>query len=370
MSRQSGHFSSESVAGLSPYDRSAPSSHRAAGPGEAARVLLEAPRIAVMTHVRTDGDGASVWALGSALQKLTKSVQVFSDPPPELEWLRPSSSALHDAPRLDPDAAVVTLDCANYARNAWPSPQREEILGLLGEFGGEANVPLHRYDAVRPVTLVIDHHVTNRAYGKWNWIESDRASVSEMVLEMILVLQDLTGRGDLIDEGAARCLMAGIVTSTDWFRHHTDERVFAAAAWLEKTGGMDGPAKEDLAFNLSSVDLAYFHLSGALRRLTRVHEGVASVLVTRSLLKRYGVAASEAARFIDEMTVLPAEVCVLLVELDDGSIRARLRGRGRRVDTLADAFGGGGHEYASGTILPNRTAARRLVRVAAARKDT
>lgn len=366
MDTRSDRFMSEPFERVRLVDRSVSASHRPADLETAAQVLLDARRIAVMTHVRTDGDGLSAWALASALKKLAKQVQVFADAPSELSWMRPDDPDLVDAGRLDPDAAIVTLDCANYARNAWPSPEREEVLALLREFGGEGNVPLARYDAVRPVTLVIDHHITNRAYGLWNWIEPDRAAVAEMVLELILVLQELSGRDDLVDSAIARWLMAGIVTSTDWFRHHTDARIWRAAAWLEQTGGVDQKAKAELAFNLTAVSPGYFRLSGALRHLTRIRAGVASVRVSRSLLERYGVTDDEAARFIDDMTALPAQMYVLLVELADGSIRARLRGRERRVDTIAQAFGGGGHEYASGTILPNRTTARRLVRAAEA----
>ena len=216
-------------------------------------------------------------------------------------------------------------------------------------------------DALRPVTLVLDHHGTNRGYGRWNWIEPERSAVAEMMLELVLVLQERTGRDDLLDAETARWLMVGLVTSTDWFRHHTGARTWQAAAFLDRIEGVDKTAFAD---GLMRVSLNYFRMAGALRMRTRVRRGVASATIPRALLRAYNVTDSEAARYIEEMTVVPASVYVLAIELADDSIRVRLRSRGMAVDDLAARFGGGGHETASGTVVGSWTDVRRLVRAA------
>lgn len=350
-----------SASTVEPGHRSDGIRHRAATIETAARILLEAPRVAVMSHVRTDGDGLTAWALAAVLHKLSKAVQVFVDVPSELTWLAPAEGVLSPARALHPEAGVVTVDCANYVRNAWPEPERQRIAALVTAYGGESQVPLDRFDAVRPVTLAIDHHITNRGYGLWNWLDPERSSVAEMVLELIQVLQEQTGRDDLADEQVAQWLMVGLVTSTDWFRHDTDSRTWRAVEWLERIGRVD---KERLAHQLDAVSVDYFHLSGALRRLTHVQDGVASAMVPRRLLDHYGVSDSEAARFIDELTTLRADVYLLFLELADGTIRVRLRGRGLEVHHLAARFGGGGHERASGAVVKDWAEARRLLRAA------
>jgi phosphoesterase RecJ-like protein len=335
--------------------------HRQVTLAEAAEALLEARRIASVTHERSDGDGLAALALASVLKKLGKEVQVFLDLPAELAWVLPSDPGLAPASRLAADAFVVSADVANYPRIAWPEPERSRIRAVQSEYPTEHAVPLERYDAIRPVDLVIDHHATNRAFGLMNWLEPDRSAVAEMVLELVLELERRTGRTDLIDADVGLWLMVGLVTSTAWFQRDTGPYTWRAAELLDQRGRLD---KEAIAERLQAESPGYFRLVGELRQATLLQEEVAHVYVDRVLLDRYQVTSSEAANFVETLLALPAAICLLFVEMEDGRIRVRLRSRSAPVHLLAQEFGGGGHERSSGTVLGSRDEASRLVAAA------
>jgi nanoRNase/pAp phosphatase (c-di-AMP/oligoRNAs hydrolase) len=335
--------------------------HQSVGKIEAAAALSEAPRVACLTHERSDGDALSALALAAVLEDLGKTVRVFHEFPPEYDWVVPPRwMTVPD--RLDADLFLVTLDTAHYARVAWPQAERAQVRTVTARYPLERDVPLEDYDSIRPVDLVIDHHATNRGYGRLNWIEPERSAVAEMVLDLVLVWEEMTGR-DLLSPQVATWLMVGLVTSTHWFQRDTGPSTWRAAALLDARGQLD---KAHIARRLESRSLAHFRLAGILRQETAVEEGVAWVHIRRETLKQYGVSSSEAAEFVEDLMVLPAEVCLLFVDLEHGGIRVRLRSHRIPVHELAAAFGGGGHERASGTVLRSAAAMEELVAAAEA----
>jgi nanoRNase/pAp phosphatase (c-di-AMP/oligoRNAs hydrolase) len=233
---------------------------------------------------------------------------------------------------------------------------------LVRQAGREKAVPLSVWDAVRPVDLVIDHHATNRGYGRLNWIEPERSAVSEMVLDLLRLWEDRTGTA-LVDQQAATWLFVGLATSTDWFTRDTGDHTWEAARFLDARGRLD---KAAIASKLNTRSPGYFRLSGALRGRATVIGGVARVAVAREDLERFGVAPADAAEFIDELRALPAAIYLVFVDLGAEGIRVRLRSDVLPVHRLAQAFGGGGHERAAGAVLPDAAAVAALITAAEA----
>ena len=340
--------------------------HRRGGIEDAADALWEAPSVVCATHERSDGDALSAIALALACRTMGKEAAALHDFPPTYDWLLQSSGPWLSVPSVAPGAFVVTLDTAHYARIAWPKEVGERVQGLVAAHGSEALVPLSAYDDIVPVALVIDHHVTNRAYGLLNWIEPERSAVAEMVCDLLLELERRAGCR-LVDGDVARLLFVGLVTSTAWFQQDTGDHTWETALLLDRRGRFD---KAALAAGLDHMSLAHYRLTGELRQAVRVDDRVAHAYIDRATLERYGVTSVEAAAFVDDLEKVGADITLLFVEMEAGGVRVRLRSPRFPMHTLAQQFGGGGHERASGTVVAGRDeadglvmAAREMVRV-------
>jgi nanoRNase/pAp phosphatase (c-di-AMP/oligoRNAs hydrolase) len=331
--------------------------HRSGGLEEAADVLSTASSLVLATHERSDGDALAAVALAVALRRLGKTTAVLHDFPPSWDWLLEPSGPWPAVAAIPPEAVVVTLDTAHYARVAWPPDLGAQVQALVDRYGREAAVPLPAYDAIRPVDLVIDHHITNRAYGLLNWIEPARSAVAEMATDLLLELERRTGRR-LVDGEAARLLFVGLVSSTNWFREDTGDHTWETARLLDARGRFD---KAQLAARLDRVTLNAYRFSGLVRQAMRLEDGVAYAYIARGDLDAHGVSDVEAAALIDDVVRLDAEIALLFVEMRTGGVRVRLRSARHPMHELAARFGGGGHERAAGTVLAARADADRLV---------
>ncbi len=80
--------------------------------------------------------------------------------------------------------------------------------------------------------LNIDRHAGNESYGQINWTDMTASSVSELVAGALLELDP-----DGLDEKAAECLLAGLVSATESFqRKNTTPRALQTASRLMDLG--------------------------------------------------------------------------------------------------------------------------------------
>ncbi len=335
-------------------------------PAELTALLLDGSAFELVSHVRGDADAACVFALARVLRGLGKRVAVRHDMPPQLSWLVPAVPAVADdggAPGEglhEPGAGpvlTIALDTGNYARLALRGEERARIDALVRECGAERDVPLGRWQEVREIACVVDHHLSNQGYGHVNWVVPDASSTSELLVWLILALERETGRA-LLDPEVCWRLFAGIVADVNWFRRPADAFAHSAALLLEERAPID---KEWIAAGLETRSEGYFRLGETLRREFRRAGGVVWSLLDEASIKSYGVHPDEAASLLEELERVEGSLFVLFVEVAPGEIRVRLRGRGVPVIGLAKAFGGGGHEYRAGATVHSRDEALRVV---------
>jgi phosphoesterase RecJ-like protein len=305
--------------------------------------LKSAPSVAVLAHVRPEGDaigatlGASL-ALGEA-GKITAAYN--ADPlPPGLACLPGAADLLREVPIGRRYACYLILDTSDLERTG----------GLLD--GRPENA----------VVLNVDHHADNTRFGDVNWVEPGASSAGEMVYRL------LTRAGFPIGRAVATNLYAAILTDTGSFQHgNTSPEALRAAADLVARGA----AVEDLAAGMyGNHDPSEWHLlSEVLASLSLSPDGrLAWVEVTAAALQRAGLGLEATENFIDFVrSVGGVQIAMMFKEASTGEVRVSFRSRGSLdVARLARQFGGGGHRNASGcTLLEPLPAARARVLEAA-----
>jgi phosphoesterase RecJ-like protein len=290
-------------------------------------------RIAVLSHIRPDGDAVgSTIALSRCLTSLGKScVGVLTDGiPSAFSYLANPDELRPELPR-DLDLCIV-LDAPDTHRTG----QDERIL----EIARQGNL------------ILIDHHP------KGNLLDMSAASIHQTVAsstaELVYgLISDLGGR---LTPDIATALLTGIFTDTGGFQHpNTTSRTMEIAAELMRRGGRLNLIVQEV-FHTKS--LAALRLLGiALGRLRLVKEGACAVsVITNQEIQEAGATENDLLGIIGSMNDLPGiQFSLLLTEPQPGVIRGALRSGDRHsfnVGRLARPLGGGGHPRAAGFVIP------------------
>lgn len=144
----------------------------------------------------------------------------------------------------------------------------------------------------------IDFKGANQGFGQFNLIEVNASSVSEIVYDLILQMEQ-----DLVDEDIATSLLTGIIAETNSFQNnHTTPQAFIKSSRLINSGAKQQDIINQLYKNKS---MGFLKLWGTvLARLK--HEPENSMVysgVTRSDLEKAGAAQLDAVAIIKEMVM-------------------------------------------------------------------
>lgn len=291
---------------------------------QAQRILKEAQRVAVATHVSPDADAiSSAIGLVQILRRLGKTAEAFCDDdlPARLKALPHAEEiarVAHGAFDL-----LVSLDASDPGR--------------LGKaFAELQGIPL----------LNIDHHITNTHFGTINWVDPSAVATSEMVLWLA---EDL---GVTMDAELASILLAGIVGDTMGLRTaNVNARVMHEVTRLMEAGA-SLPALVDALFNRRP--LAALRLFGQALVEVRMEDGVIWTVITREMRAASGLNhANDLSLSSFLIGAEEARIAAVFTERDDGKVEVSMRARpGYDVARVALAFGGGGHPPAAGCLLP------------------
>jgi phosphoesterase RecJ-like protein len=356
---------------------------------ETARRLASWRRPLLVTHEKPDGDAlGSLVAMRALLQSQgTHPTALLFEPIParyELFNRFPPISILgRDLHLSDLDAcdAVVVLDTCAYT-------QLRPIADWLRA-------------AAKP-KLAIDHHVTRDAL-------ADSYLADEPAAATCLILYDFARAANWpIDADIAEALFIGMAMDTGWFRHsNTDHRVLAAAADLAARGVRPHQFYESLFLRESPGRVRLLGAAVATMELFAGGQAAVMTLPTQAITDA-GATHADTEDIVNEpLRIASVVVSVLLVEHDDGAVRAGFRskpppdvpddpecapgpfspageasvaiplspsgGEGRvrgvqdtllrgearpdiDVAALAQTFGGGGHKRAAGARIPGTLA--------------
>jgi phosphoesterase RecJ-like protein len=291
------------------------------GVEDVAALLREGDDFLITSHINTDGDSvASCLALLAMLRAQGKrGTVVLQDPPPaNFDFLQGVGEIVMagDIPARSAQFAAV-LDCPDLERT-----------------GTASN---HFASDVRLVN--VDHHKGNTNFGTANLVADQVSSTSELLYHLIE-----HARLD-VDQDVAELLYTGILYDTGGFRYSlTTATTLDVAADLVRHGArLDVIA--DRVFNSSSLEQVKM-MGKAVESLELVEDGRIALLYLGE--REMSTAnADEAVNY--GLMIRGVEVTLLLKEDSHEHYRVSLRARARvDVNKVASAFGGGGHNRASG----------------------
>jgi phosphoesterase RecJ-like protein len=279
----------------------------------------------VTSHARPDGDAlGSVLALWMMLKSMGKraEMQLF-DRVPLIYRTLPAAERIRSAPSLSsgfqPDA-VIFLEC--------DSIKRSRLTGLDGNF-----------------LINIDHHTSGREFADVNWIDTEASAVAEMVYRLAVA-----ANADITPE-MATCLYTALLSDTGSFCYEgTGAQTFTLAKNLVELGARPARIAQDVYFSNPASKMRL--LGAALTTLKR--EGrIAWLWVTHSDMIRLGAVEEDCEGIVNyAIGISGVDVAVFLRELPDHRVRLSLRSKSKvHVAEVAEQFGGGGHENASGCTL-------------------
>ncbi len=281
-------------------------------------------RFLVTAHARPDGDAiGSLLACGALLRQLGKHVDlILADRIPLIYETLPGARTVRCAASVDGEYdAVILLECDGIPRT--------RLHGLDGRF-----------------LINIDHHESGRNFANINWIDPHACAVGEMIYDLA------QATGVPITPEIATCLYTAVVTDTGLFAYEgTDAHTFRLAAALVELGAHPARIAQDVYFTNPTSKMLL--LGAALSNLHR--EGRLSWMwITQDDLAAAGAAEEDCEGLVNyAVGIAGVDVSVFLRELPDHRMRLSLRSKGGTINvaSIAETFGGGGHENAAGCTL-------------------
>ena len=292
--------------------------------------MKQRDNILILSHANPDLDTlGSGLGLRMALQAVGKrAAQVCAD------LLTERQARILDAPRgLDAEA----LESGRFAPDYVIAVDTADPVLL----GGYTEKYAGRID------LVIDHHATNKGYGRLNYVDAASPAAGQIIFEIVEAL------GIPLTPELARPLYAAIADDTGSFRYQsTSPATHTAAARLISTG-LDFARLNRLIFQCKSAEqiaverLAYNNMEYAFG------DRVCVVVITDALKEAAGLAGA-AVEDIHGITHMGdgVEVGVLIKQTGEAKYKVSLRSNEYAdVSAVAARFGGGGHVNAAGCTL-------------------
>jgi len=324
-------------------ENTAPSNGKAhilADAAEVAACLRAHTHFVMCAHEKPDGDVlGSGYALGLALKSLGKRVTYFLDDevPRNLRFMPEWRSTQRTFDGVAEDAIFIFFDMSDQSRagKALQWVPRERIVN-------------------------IDHHLGNKRYGRWNYVNEGEAATGSLVLGLIFSI------GAEVTAEIATCLLGTLISDTGCFQYaNASPHTMRLGAALIEAGADKDVITEQLYYTRTFAGQKV--LGRALEDAELTDDGICYSIVTQAMLDEYGATHEDLEDVVGALRVVDrCQVAALFKESADGAYRLSLRSRGTfNVMEMARALGGGGHFRAAGaTIAGPRDAA--IARVLAA----
>ncbi|MHB1023257.1 MAG: DHH family phosphoesterase [Acidobacteriaceae bacterium] len=275
------------------------------------------------SHARPDGDAiGSVLACSMILEQLGKHADiVLADRVPLIYRTLPCVDCIQQRSGVDRSYdAVILLECDGV--------ERSRLSGLQGQF-----------------LINMDHHASGRHFADFNWIDTKACAVAEMIYQVALAA------GVRVTPEMATCLYTAVLTDTGSFGYiNTNANTLALALDLVQHGANAGRIAQDVYF---SNPASKIRLLGAALSKLHTEERLAWTWISQQDMYCASAAEEDCEGVVNYLIgIQGVEAAVFLRELPDSRFRLSLRSKGAvDVAKVAECFGGGGHENASGCTL-------------------
>ena len=290
--------------------------------------IREYDRIMLFRHVRNDGD-----CVGA-----TKGMKRII----ELTW-------------PEKEVYLIDLDTAKYLEFMGPEDPEipedmyVEALGIVLDTASEARISNKKYKLCKEL-IKIDHHIPLETYGDLQWVEEERSSCCEMVVDFYNTFRDELK----LDSLGATHLYTGMVTDSGRFKYSgvSGDTLRNAAVLLDI--GVD---TDTLFARLYLEAYEYLKFKAHIyNRMQITPNGVAYIYIDRAMQEEFGLSLEQASACIGNLDSIRGCICwIAFIESGDeqNTIRVRLRSRFVTINGVAEKYRGGGHACASGATVYN-----------------
>lgn len=290
---------------------------------------LKGRKVAVLGHKRPDGDciGSTV-ALARVLKTLgIETVGLNHDATPATLAAFVGDTPMARAGDFTPAGHIaVSVDCADFKR----------VGDRLNELFPE-------------VVLNIDHHISNKLYGKENIVIGSASATAEMLAGFFF------DQNYVIDATTAQALYVGIATDTGQFRFpSTTPATFEIVRRLCECGAEPSAAAYELYERESFAKIKL--LQNFLDSLTMEFDGrVCAGLIANGVYESTGATIDDSEGLVDYARAIDGVDIGVMIEDRQGALKCSLRAKDPkfRVDQIAKLFNGGGHACAAGLNVEN-----------------
>ena len=285
-------------------------------------------RFILTSHARPDGDAVgSALACSQILHSMGKQASVvLSDGVPSIYRPLPFSDTVLQSEEAPEAEAAIILECDGLARTRLSGLERHYLIN-------------------------IDHHATARPFADVNWIDPNACATAEMIFRLA------REAGVKISPEVATCLYTAVLTDTGSFCFTgTTERTFALAQELVRCGADPVRIAHNVYF---STHQSKMRLLGEALTSLKCEGGLAWMHVSRTNLRHCQASEEDCEGLVNyALAIAGIEVALFFREQPDGRFRVSLRSKGAvNVAAVAEDFGGGGHECASGCAVDGPLAA-------------
>ena len=288
--------------------------------------IKEYSTIMLFRHVRNDGDCVGATKGMKALITATwRSKQVY----------------------------IIDADTAKYLEFMGPEDEEvadevyENALGIVLDTASEARISNKKYTLCKEL-IKIDHHIPLEQYGSIQWVEEERSSCCEMIVDFYETFRDQM----VLTSEAATHLYTGMVTDSGRFKYEgvSGNTLRCAATLLDV--GVD---TETLFARLYLEAFEYLKFKAAIyERMQITPNGVAYIFVDKAMQQEFSLNLEQSSAIIGNLDSIRGCISwIAFIETGDeaGSIRVRLRSRFVHINSIAEKYHGGGHACASGATV-------------------
>ena len=299
--------------------------------------IKEYKRIFLFRHVRNDGD-----CVGAT--KGMKELILATWPEKEVYLIDRDTAAYLEF--MGPEDAPV--DESLYA----------DALGIVLDTASEARISNKNYKLCKEL-IKIDHHIPLENYGDLQWVEEERSSCCEMVVDFYETFRDEL----VLNSTAATHLYTGMVTDSGRFKYSgVNGNTMRAAGTL-----LDVGVDTDILYARLYLE-AYEYLkfkAYVYNRMQMTENGVTYLYIDKAMQEEFNLTTEQASATVGTMDSIRGSICWMVFidnNDDEGSIRVRLRSRFVHINSIAEKYHGGGHACASGATVYSQEEMQSLLR--------
>lgn len=297
------------------------------------QVLEKYNKFIILPHIHADGDAlGSGTGLYKLIKILGKDALLYIEEaiPPMYSFFIPDDGGVinyknYDQVTPSEDTVVIAVDSADIQR-----------LGHRSQILEKASLSVN-----------IDHHVTNTGFAHINCVIPQASATSEIIYDLCCHM------GIEPDKSMAESLYTGILTDTGGFRHQntTSHTHMVVASLLKHDINIT-----DIYFNIyEAFTKSKILLLGMALNTLEMHldDKIAILCTNKEMMSMSGASDDESEGIINyARNISGVHVAAYLKERENHEVKVSLRSNSTvNVAHIANKYGGGGHDKASGFTL-------------------